>query len=179
MSIAALEPLATPTAGRRLADRRREARSPPRSLVVDHGCDVRAGHARLEPPTVLALLAWLPLTDADLAPVEADHDRLDPIGALALILRPPTIWSPLEALAVRECPRDLQCGSALVTSLHRRRLLRAAGRIEAQLPLPGLSRASELVAEGCAIVVHDPAACADAAAAQLVRYATSNLIRRL
>jgi len=177
MSIAALEPLAAP-AGRRLTDRRRGARLQ-RSLVVDHGCGVRAGHARLEPPTVLALLAWLPLTDADLVPVEADHDRLDPLGALALILRPPTIWSTLEALAVRECPPDLQRAGALVTSLHRRRLLRVAGRTEAQLPLPGLPRASELVAEGCAIVARDQAACADAAAAQLVRYATSDLIRRL
>ena len=66
-----------------------------------------------------------------------------------------------------------------VTARHRRRVRRGAARIVAQLPVSGLERASALVAEGCAIVARDADACADVAAAQLVRYATSDLILAL
>ena len=79
---------------RRLGDRRREPRGPQRSLVVDQGCDVRVGHVRIEPRTVLALLEWLPLTHGDLTQLERDEVfLLDRLAALALVLRPPTIWS--------------------------------------------------------------------------------------
>jgi hypothetical protein len=182
MSIAVLappDPVPACASGRRLADRRREPRSPQRSLVVDNGCDVRAGHARLEPGTVLALLSWLPLTDGDLVPVESERETLDPVAAVALVLRPPTIWSPLEALAARGRPLDPSGLRELVTPLHIRRLRRAAARIAAQLPVSRLPQASVLVAEGCGVVARDPEACVDVAAAQLVRYVTSDLIRRL
>ena len=59
------------------------------------------------------------------------------------------------------------------------RLRRAVARIAAQLPLAGLPHASEIVAAGCATVLVDEAASEEAAAEQLVRYATSDLIRRL
>jgi len=181
MSISALEPRSAPASasGRRVADRRSEARAPQRSLVVDQGCDVRAGHVRLEPAAVLALLAWLPLTHGDLAPVEARAELLDPVAALALVLRPPTIWSAREAVAFRGLAPEGRRECDLVTALHSRRLRRAAAGIALQLPLSGLPRASELVAQGCAIVMRDAAACANAAAVQLVRYATSELIRGL
>jgi hypothetical protein len=191
VSIAAPEPPPTaiassavrPTAGRRrLCDRRRETRGPGRSLVVDHGCDVRIAHVRLEPATVLALLEWLPIAHGEIAFLERGEPA-DPVAAVGLVLRPPTIWSPAEALAARAGAHG--AGSVEfhaahhVAPLHLRRLRRAAARIATQLPLVGLQRASELVVEGCAIVVCDPAACADAAAAQLVRYATSDLIQRI
>jgi hypothetical protein len=174
MSIALLEPPSS--AGRRLADRRRETLGPQRSLVVDHGCDVRIGHWRLEPTAVLALLAWLPVGPGDLAPIEARAEELDALAALALVLRPPTIWTASEALGVRGHAFRAR---RIVTRLHCRRLRRTAARIASQLPVPGLERASELVEEGCAIVVRDAEACADVAAAQLDRYATSDLIARL
>jgi len=143
---------------------------------------VRIAHVRLEPATVLALLEWLPIAHGEIAFLERG-ERADPVAALGLVLRPPTIWSPAEALAARAGAYragSLELHAAHhMASLHLRRLRRAAARIAAQLPLVGLERGSELVVEGCEVVVRDPAACADAAAAQLVRYATSDLIRRL
>ena len=60
-----------------------------------------------------------------------------------------------------------------------RRLRRAARRIAAQRPLDGHPSASMVLAEGCAVVATDDAACVETAAAQLVRYATSELVGRL
>jgi len=185
MSNAALEqPLAIPRhtlpAGRRVGDRRRELPTPGRSLVVDHGCDVRIGHVRLEPSVVLALLEWLPLMPADIAFAGRDGSA-DPVAALGDLLRPPTIWSPVEALAARgRDPASFERYAVeRVTSLQISRLLRAAGRIAAQLPLRGLPCESAVVASGCAAVEAGEAVCAEVAARQLVRYATSELIRRL
>jgi len=168
--------------GRRLDDLRREPPSSRRSLVVDHGCDVRIGPARLEPEVALALLEWLPLAHDDIAFLERRRP-VDPVAALALVLRPPTIWAPVDALAARAHIRDRAAlerhAADRVSALHVRRLRRAARRIDAQLPLPGLPRASRLVTAGSAAVIDGEVACAKAAAGQLVRYATSELILNL
>ena len=105
----------------------------------------------------------------------------DPVAALGDLLRPPTIWSPVEALAARgRDPASLERYAVeRVTSLQISRLLRAAGRIAAQLPLRGLPCESAIVASGCAAVEAGEAVCAEVAARQLVRYATSELIRGL
>ena len=169
-------------AGRRLGDLRRDPPRSRRSLVVDHGCDVRVAHARLEPAEVLALLEWLPLAYDDLALVER-RGLVDPAAALSLVLRPPTIWTAVDALAVRAHVLDpaglARHAADRVTAAQIRRLRRAARRIETQLPLPDLRRASTIVTSGCAAVAADEAACAEAAAVQLVRYATSHLIHTL
>lgn len=170
------------SAGRRLGDRRREPPTPRRSLVVDHGCDVRLAHVRLEPDVVMALLEWLPLAHGDLAFLERGAPRA-PVTALGAVLRPPTIWSPVEALAARSRVHDApgleRYAARRVTPLHVKRLRRAVARIATQLPLAGLPRASAVVAAGCATLLADEIAGAEAAAEQLVRYATSDLIRVL
>jgi len=129
---------------------------------------------------VLALLEWLPLMPADIAFAGRDGSA-DPVAALGDLLRPPTIWSPVEALAASgRDPASLERYAVeRVTSLQISRLLRATSRIAAQLPLRGLPCESAIVASGCAAVEAGEAVCAEVAARQLVRYATSELIRRL
>lgn len=131
---------------------------------------------------VLALLEWLPLAQGDVGFLERGESA-EPVAALGLVLRPPTIWSPVEALAARCRAYDTagleRYAAGRVAALHVRRVRRMATRIARQLPLTGLPRASEIVASGCATVIADEALCANAAAMQLVRYATSDLIRHL
>ena len=96
MSIAA-STVVLPSGGeRRLVDRRREPAAQ-RSLVVDDGCDVRAGYRSLDHATRVTLLTWLPLTRGELAILENGLLVQAPPDAVSLLFRPPTIWSLADA----------------------------------------------------------------------------------
>jgi hypothetical protein len=159
-------------------------------LVVDEGCDVRIARRRVGEGTRFALLAWLPPAPAELAVFESGlfHDR--PADAVALLLRPPLIWSLHEALLVGG-RSPAQAGFApgwfmalersardRVRPRHVHRLRRAAELIEARLPVEGLPTATATVSAGCAVVAADEAVCGELAALQLARYAVSEVARR-
>ena len=75
-------------------------------LVGDGGCDVRLGRAAVGPTERAALLAWLPLTERELAVYEGGLFEDAPAHAIALLLRPPTIWpSTRRCYAERLFPR--------------------------------------------------------------------------
>ncbi len=158
--------------------------------IVDGGCDVRAGQVRIDRALRASLLRWLPLTETDIALYENGLFGLDPAGAVTLLVRPPTVWSLAEALlAESSFPRDgprfdplrfVALERHARSRVGRREIValrRAASWIDAQLPLAGFPRASALVAAGCAVILSDDGRCAEIAARQLARYATSAVVR--
>ena len=170
------------------SDRRVLGRGAP--LVVDEGCDVRIGGRVAGPALRQALLAWLPLTTAELEVYEGGLFADEPANAVALLVRPPMVWSLDDAVATeRAFPRSARfdpgrCAALeehariRVTSAHLRRLRESAGQIGRRLPCPGLPTASATVAAGCSAVAADDELCATVAARQLARYATSALVAR-
>jgi hypothetical protein len=156
-------------------------------LICDEGCDVRivAGSALRD-----ALLEWLPLSRVDLAVYEGGLFEADPASALALLLRPPTIWSLEDAVVVDGMfPRTerfdaaqfdaiLQLARRCVQNEHRARVRRAAAKIEGRPPVVGLPRASAIVAAGCAVIATDDERCTELGALQLARFASSALVGR-
>lgn len=160
------------------------------SLITDGGCGARVGAATVTGALRVALLHWAPLAGDDLAVYETGLFREAPANALALLVRPPTIWSVEEALAAdRVSPRGQRFVAARfdaleryarghVRSEHLSRLRGAAVRIESQLPVARFPRASSTIAAGCAVVRGDDEWCAEIAARQLARYASSAFIGR-
>lgn len=184
---------------RRLAAADRERvldswRSRPREdvgvLVTDGGCAVGIGGVEVRGPLRLALLRWLPLAGAELAVYESGLFRDTPADALTLLLRPPTIWSMVEAAAAERLrPRSAwfeperfehleRHAHGCVRRTHLARLREAARRIERQLPVAGLPVASATVAAGWAVLETDDAVCRSIAARQLARYAASAWVAR-
>lgn len=159
-----------------------------RPLVGDAGCDVRPGRAVVGPAERAALLAWLPLTHRELAVLEGGLFADAPGDAIALLVRPPTIWSLDEAVRVeRLFPRERRFSPERFASIERHaydhvraehlsRLHARVERIAAQLPVPELPVASETVTAGCALVVADDERCRRVAARQLARYASSSCV---
>ena len=157
-------------------------------LVVDGGCDVRVGRVRLGAAAREALLHWLPVSRLELALLEGGLFADDPAGAIALLVRPPTVWPLEEALdAELRFPRERrfaperfaaieEYARGRVESAHLSRLRAAVARLEEQLPVPGLGPASATVAAGCGSIVTDDARCRAVAARQLARYASSSSI---
>src|SRR5262249_11379498 len=141
-------------------------------VVVDGGCDVRVGGVVLGARARVALLAWLPLAPFELAPFEGGLFSNDPAQALALLLRPPTIWSLEEARLAA-----LDHAAVLVTPVRMQRTREAAKRVSGQLPVERFPVASATVAAGCAAVAGDDDVCAAVAATQLARYASSSIVR--
>jgi hypothetical protein len=158
-------------------------------IVTDGGCDVRVARTHVDDDVRVALLAWLPLAPAELVAFEGGLLRDTPAEAVALLLRPPLIWSLHEALRAGErVPglggfdpgrfAELERGACdLVRPRHLHRLRRAVDRIEAQLPVKGLPIASSTVAAGCAAVAGDDEVAGEIAAHQLARYAVSEVAR--
>ncbi|MEO5632635.1 hypothetical protein [Gaiella sp.] len=157
-------------------------------LIVDDGCDVRLRGGRHSDVVRLALLEWSPLRRDDLLVVERGDHR-DAPGALATLVRPPTIWSTAEALLAREnVGRERGAGRARHEALveyaftrleeeHLERLRGVTARIaQRQLPFQGLLRASDTVARGCMAVASDDGSCAAVAATLLARYAASAFV---
>ena len=70
-------------------------------LVGDGGCDVRLGRGGVGARERAALLEWLPLTDRELAVYEGGLFEDAPTHAIALLVRPPTIWAFDEAIERR------------------------------------------------------------------------------
>jgi hypothetical protein len=157
-------------------------------LVGDGGCDVRLGRGGVGAPEWAALLEWLPLTDRELAVYEGGLFEDAPAHAVALLVRPPTIWGLAEAVdAERRFPRGTRFAptrfaaierhaAGRVRAEHLARLRRAVIRIAAQLPAAGLPRASATVASGCALVAADDSRARAVVARQLARYASSALV---
>jgi hypothetical protein len=157
-------------------------------LVGDGGCDIRLGRSGVESGERAALLDWLPLTDRELAVYDGGLFEDAPIHAVALLVRPPTIWALHEALeAERLFPRGARfepvrfaavechaCGR--IRPEHLARLRRVVARIATQLPMAGLPVASATVASGCALVAADDAHARAVVARQLARYASSALL---
>ncbi len=157
-------------------------------LVSSDGCDVLVGHMPLSPAARLALLTWLPPSPRELAAVEAGPFHDEPWSAVELLLRPPTIWATVDALAVRRSLAERPAGSERVATVERaaadlvgnRQLLRlraALARLRSQLPFAEFPLASALVKSGCAALEQDTGKATAVSAAQLVRYATSAGLR--
>jgi hypothetical protein len=156
-------------------------------LVTDEGCDVRIARTGVGEGTRAALLAWLPLAPGELAVFEGGLLRDTPADAVALLLRPPLIWSLHEALLVgtHNPPHALfdpgwfaaleRGARERVRPRHLHRVRRDVERIGAQLPVEGLPIATATVAAGCAVIAGDDAVCSEIAATQLARYAVSEV----
>ena len=131
---------------------------------------------------------WLPLTDLELAVYEGGLFEDAPAHAVALLVRPPTIWSLAEAVAAeQQFPRGRRFTPRRFAAIERHaygriradhltRLRWAMTRIAAQLPTAGLPVASATVAAGCALVAEDDSRARAVAARQLARYASSALV---
>jgi hypothetical protein len=157
-------------------------------LVGDGGCDVRLGRGRVGTRERAALLEWLPLTDRELAVYEGGLFEDAPIHAIALLVRPPTIWAFEEAIAAeRLFPRGTRFaperfaaierhGYGWIRAEHLARLRRSVARIVAQLPAAGLPVASATIASGCELVADDDGRARAVVARQLARYASSALV---
>jgi len=157
-------------------------------LVGDGGCDVRLGRGGVAPAERAALLAWLPLTDRELAVYEGGLFEAAPAHAIALLLRPPTIWALDEAVeAERLFPRRSRFAADRFAAIERyahdrigaehiTRLRRAVARIAAQLPVAALPVASAIAVSGCAVIADDDRRGRAVVARQLARYASSALV---
>ena len=157
-------------------------------LVGDGGCDVRLGRGGVGARERAALLEWLPLTDRELAVYEGGLFEDAPTHAIALLVRPPTIWALDEAIdAERLFPRGARFAPERFAAIERHaygriraehlaRLRRAVARIVAQLPAAGLPVASATIASGCELVADDDGRARAVVARQLARYASSALV---
>ena len=94
-------------------------------LVGDSGCDIRLGRAGVDGAERVALLAWLPLTDRELAVYEGGLFEDAPAHAVALLVRPPTIWSLAEAVAAERAVPARQALHAAAVRRDRASRLRA------------------------------------------------------
>jgi len=158
-------------------------------LVVDDGCDVRLRGGHHADGVRVALLEWLPLTRGELAAIEGGR-ALDAPQALAVLVRPATIWATVEAVVAarlvdgesmtRRERHDTLVAYAFtqVGEEHRDRVRHSAARFARQLPLEGLPDASAMLAAGCEAVASDDDACSAVAATQLARYALSAFVAR-
>jgi hypothetical protein len=155
------------------------------SMIADEGCNVLIGGVVATGAVRIAILEWLPLSCTDLAVYEGGLFRDLPANALALLVRPPTIWSIDEAVIADDLfPRRPRFEPARFDALeryargclgseHLARLRDAAAKIGTQLPVERLPLASSTVAAGCAVIAGYDDWCAAIAARQLARYATS------
>jgi hypothetical protein len=104
-----------------------------------------------------------------------------PCAALALVLVPPLVWSRDDAIlvsaaAAKRSPQPFfdaaeELAGEHAEEWHVRRVQALAERLGAQLPIPGLPRASRTLGEGCRRVVADEAAAHGVAAVLLATYA--------
>lgn len=157
-------------------------------LVIDNGCDVRIGRNLATGRLRLALLRWLPFSATDIAVLDDGLFADAPADALALVVRPPTIWSLREAVRVarlvphvpgRERVRfeALERHATLtVRPRHLESLRSAMRRIEAQLPLLDHPVASRTLTAGCEAIAAENWCCRAITARQLARYATSGYV---
>jgi hypothetical protein len=157
-------------------------------LVGDGGCDIRLGRGGVGQQERAALLDWLPLTDRELAVYEGGLFENRPAHAVALLVRPPTIWALDDAVDAEQLfPRKARFTPERFAAIERHayermgaghviRLRRAVARIAAQLPAAGLPVASATVASGCALVTDDDFRARAVVARQLARYASSGLV---
>ena len=136
-------------------------------LVVDDGCDVRF-RGGVQDAVRVALLEWLPLTTGELHAAEDGLPYDLPMQALAVVVRPPTIWTTEEALAATVRVR--------LGDEHLGRLRGAAVGLMRQLPVAEFPVAGSTIARGCAAIAADDDACAAVARALLARYAASAFV---
>jgi hypothetical protein len=157
-------------------------------LVGDGGCDVRLGRGGVGTNERAALLEWLPPTDRELAVYEGGLFEDAPAHAIALLVRPPTIWALDDAIdAERLFPGGVRFEPERFAAIERHaygriraehlvRLRRTVARIAARLPAAGLPVASATVGSGCELVADDDARARAVVARQLARYASSALV---
>jgi hypothetical protein len=118
----------------------------------------------------------VPLEDAVLADA--------PCSALAAVLVPPIIWSRDDAIVAAEKGAHIanpearfraveRYAATRVRNAHVERVRRHAARLARQLPIEGLPRASEALAEGCTEVREDEPVARDVASVLLASYAMS------
>jgi hypothetical protein len=112
----------------------------------------------------------------------------DPVVSIALLLRPPTIWSLEDAVWARmlfrlgdpdtreRCEALEALALPRVGRLHLLRLREATRRIEGQLPVGGAPTASSTIAAGCAALAGDRDRRRAVVARQLARYAASGVV---
>jgi len=156
-------------------------------LVTDEGCDIRVGPTRVKEDVRVALLAWLPPAPGELAVLEGGLLAETPADAVALLLRPPLIWSLHEALRAGRSVSGLdgfeparfavleRGARGGVRPCHMHRVRRAAERIVTELPVERSPIASSIVTRGCAVIAADDGVCREIAARQLARYAVSEV----
>ena len=156
-------------------------------LVTDEGCDVQVGRIRVRDDVRVALLAWLPPAPGELAVLEGGLLAETPADAVALLLRPPLIWSLHAALRAGRSVSGLdgfeparfavleRGARGGVRPCHMHRVRRAAERIVTELPVERSPIASSTVTRGCAVIAADDGVCREIAARQLARYAVSEV----
>ena len=138
----------------------------------------------------MALLAWLPLSLAELVQDEDGRDAKPSAFRLAALVRPPTVW-PLDEAA--DAARTFGSARPLarapwawlvaharsrVDDVHLARVRGRAARIASQLAGPELAPGASAIAARCALIEHDEEALATVAAVALGRYALSEVVAR-
>ena len=156
-----------------------------RSLVADGGDETLIRRAVVAGAVRAAILDRMPLHRESLLLYESGLFSDLPANALSLLVPPPAIWSMDQAIvagnAFPDGPRfDPERFDALeqyaggcAADGERARLREAADRIERQLPVEGLPRASATVAAGCEVIATDADWCTAIAARLLALYACS------
>lgn len=190
MPIAELAAPSPPSACRPASNDRERRLRFVRPLVVDGGCDVRLRGGPHADGVRVALLEWLPLSRAELAEHERDRITQPSPSWLAILVRPPTIWSLEEAVAAARLlawqgpldrmPPARLVGRALgrVDGNHLTRVRRRAARVAAQVPRLERPRTGARVEAECALIEADDEACASVAAIALARYSRSRVVAR-
>ena len=155
------------------------------AMIADGGSETLIERAVVAGAVRVAILERCPLPREALAVFEGGLFGNLPANALTLLAPPQGTWSIDEAIAAdgivpggpRFEPARFDAleryAQGCVASEHVERLRAAASRIEMQLPVVGLPRASATLAAGCATIAADDGWCAAIAARQLALYASN------
>ena len=154
------------------------------AMIADGGSETPIRRAVVAGAVRVAILERCPLPREALAVFEGGLFGNLPANALTLLAPPQGTWSIDEAIAAdgivpggpRFEPARFDAleryAQGCVTNEHIERLRDAATRIEMQLPIVGLPRASATLAAACAIIATDEGWCAAISARQLALYAS-------
>ena len=155
------------------------------SLVADGGDETLIRRSVVAGAVRAAILDRMPLQRDSVSLYESGLFADLPANALTLLVPPPSIWARDQALLANGIfpggPRfeptrfDAleQYAGGCVGDAERARLREAADRIERQLPVEALPRASATLVAGCEVIATDDGWCSAIAARQLALYACS------
>jgi len=161
------------------------------ALVADGGSEPLIWRAVVCGAVGVAILERCPSPTMAFLPYEGGFHQDVPANALTLAIQPPSVWSIDEAVVAASLhpkrSKDFDpdwfdatadYGARSMRDGHRLRFRSAVGRIEAQLPIVGLPNATQLVRDGCVVLLGDDGWCNAIGGRLLALYADSPLVER-